>query len=248
MHRRFILFASLPSICAAMLGIAQSTALASGPTLSATEQSQLDAIAKDVFEGQAMPADMLAMCSQQLRRGGDNKLGRKNSLRYDAWQDMAAVCLTPATRHEPRDMSYLNETERKDPDIAANTQATLEVMRHITFVVKTDNSDFLGYWQWPAKGIANARIVRYDTEGQFTLEAGRTITEALLLEHISPDDGKRAEAKYKRAKASLDKLGAGTLPASFQALNQLTLPRASVHPNDMHEQLYKRYRAQAPSK
>ncbi|WP_028601575.1 hypothetical protein [Ottowia thiooxydans] len=224
-------------VCAVLLA---GAAQAETPALSATEQTQLSAIAKDVFKSQAMPPDLVAMCVQQLRRD----TGKKHP-GYDAWADMGAVCLTPRTAHEPRDTSYLNEKERQNPDIAANVKATHAVMSQITFAVKTDNGDFLGYWESPrGTPLALARIVRYDTEGQFSLEPGRTITEALLLEFVSLEE-KNAASKYQRARKSLEQLGAGTIPSTYSALNKQILSTVATSPDAMHDQLFKRYRAES---
>ena len=216
-----------------------ASAQAAPPALDAAQQTQLAAIAKEVFKGQPMPPDMLAMCSQQLRREAG-----KRRLRYDPWADIDAACLTPKNAHEPRDTSYLSEKERQDPEVAAIVKATHEVMSHISFVAKTGNSDFVGYWQWP-KGtpMARARIVIYDTEGQFSLSPGRTVTEALLLDGLSPDeDG--AQARYQRVRKGLEQLGAGTIPPSYQALADQAPPAPAVHPAALQDQLIKRYRSE----
>ena len=226
-------------VCACALGLVEG-ARAAPPTLSAAEQSEeLAAISQKVFQGQTMPPDMVAMCTQQLRRSNGKK---KPS--YNAWVDMDAICLTPQTVHEPRDTSYLKEKQRLDPDIAANVKATDVVMSHITFVAKTSNGDFLGYWQWPKRiPLGRARIVRYDTEGQFSLQSGRTITEALLLEYVDPDD-EHAAAEYRRLRDSLEHLGAGPIAHSYDALDKQALPIARTRPEVVHDQLYKQYRAQ----
>ncbi|MBF5004108.1 hypothetical protein [Diaphorobacter caeni] len=233
---------TLATTLATALALGGAAAAHAAEALNAAQQGQFDEMERIVFQGQAVPRDIRALCTHQIRRGKRPVLG------YDVYEDLSAYCLTPKMASEPRSTSYLSAAELKDPSIAATVKATHEVMSFITFAVKTDDGDFIGYWQWP-KGtpIEQARIVRYDTEGQFNLMEGRTITEALLHEMADPTTDEFSDTpsakRYARAKKALEKLGAGTLPASFEALDKQSLPTPQKRPDRLQDELYKRYLA-----
>lgn len=226
----------------ALLLLSQAAQAASD--LSAAAQAQLDSNAKAVFKGQVMPPDVRAMCTQELRRERERK-----TLKFDAYKEFGASCMYPGMEQLLLDEVVLNEKERKDPAIIANVKAVDEVLTYITFAVKTDNGDFIGYWQWPkGTSISEARIVSFDTEGQFKLLDGRTITEVLLLYWANPDNEGNTPKKYQRARKNLEELGSGPIPATYQLLYEQPLKRVQMTPEKLHEVLFERYLREALGK
>lgn len=72
---------------------------------------------------------------------------------------------------EPSDASYLNDTDRADPEIMDNVDAMAATNQLIAWFGK-DDEGYIGLWrssaQWP---IEQCPVVRLDTEGQYTLIA-----------------------------------------------------------------------------
>lgn len=91
---------------------------------------------------------------------------------------------------------YLNRQERADPDIQANITAVGQVARLITFAAKDADGNIYGYWHGKAnRPIREAPIVQYDTEGQFCIMPGASLTEAFCASYCFEDDDLFAEMK-----------------------------------------------------
>ncbi|HEY5950035.1 MAG TPA: hypothetical protein VIV40_31285 [Kofleriaceae bacterium] len=87
--------------------------------------------------------------------------------------------------HEPSDTSYLSETERENPDIAANVEAMTETNKLIAWFGK-DAEGYLGLWRGPNnRSLTEAPVVRLDTEGQYSIVAA-TVPEYLAI--AMPED------------------------------------------------------------
>jgi hypothetical protein len=90
---------------------------------------------------------------------------------------------------EPSDTSYLNEKDRANPDIMANVDAMAATNALISWFAR-DMEGYVGLWRGPKKtDLANAPIVRLDTEGQYDIVA-KTIGDylAISLDHDDFDD------------------------------------------------------------
>lgn len=99
--------------------------------------------------------------------------------------------------------SYLSETELADPDIQANISAIEQVGRMITFVAKDGDGNVYGYWHGQSnRPIEHAPIVQYDTEGQFYIMPGASLTEAFCASYCFEDDDLFDD--FKQAFAELD--------------------------------------------
>lgn len=91
---------------------------------------------------------------------------------------------------------YLSEKELADPDIQANIAAIAEVGRMITFVAKDDQSNIYGYWRGQAnRPLHEAPIVQYDSEAQFYIMPGASLTEAFTASYCFENDDLFAEIK-----------------------------------------------------
>lgn len=95
---------------------------------------------------------------------------------------------------------YLSADELADPDIQANIVAIEQVARMITFVAKDDDGNIYGYWRGKSgRAIEDAPIVQYDTEGQFYIMSGASLTEAFTASYCFEDDELFEEMKEQFA-------------------------------------------------
>ncbi|ULJ61080.1 hypothetical protein [Wielerella bovis] len=95
---------------------------------------------------------------------------------------------------------YLSEDELANPDIQANIVAIEQVARMITFVAKDDDSNIYGYWRGKSgRAIEDSPIVQYDTEGQFNIMPGASLTEAFCASYCFEDDELFEEMKEQFA-------------------------------------------------
>lgn len=91
---------------------------------------------------------------------------------------------------------YLSEKERADPEIQATIAATEQVAQMITFVAKDADGNLYGYWHGKKnRPIHEAPIVQYDTEGQFYIMPGASLTEAFCASYCFEEDDLFAEMK-----------------------------------------------------
>ena len=73
---------------------------------------------------------------------------------------------------EPSDASYLNETDRADPDTMANVAAMDETNKLIAWFGRDQEGGFVGLWRGPENtSLERAPVVRLDNEGQYNLVA-----------------------------------------------------------------------------
>lgn len=134
------------------------------------------------------------------------------------------------------DTSYLSAADRANPDIAANVRAIAEVCGHVAFVAAHEDGEYLGYWRGPeGRAVAGSPLVKLDNEGQFELCRGTTLAEALLGQVYGEDefadlrDWLRSVGVAVRAEAEAD----------------LADPEDEPTPDELHADLYRRYRREA---
>jgi hypothetical protein len=89
------------------------------------------------------------------------------------------------TWNEPSDTSYLSDSDRQNPDIAANVEAMAETNKLIAWFGR-DAEGYLGLWRGPQnRSLTEAPVVRLDTEGQYSIVAA-TVPEYLAI--AMPED------------------------------------------------------------
>jgi hypothetical protein len=143
---------------------------------------------RDILKGQAAPQDLQALLDVALEAGE----GEADPLR----EALNHALLRPGRDYPLLSGSYLNDADRKNPDIMANVAAIDDVLAMITFVAESEDGDMVGYWHGPERTpIAAAPIVQYDTEGQFSLMQGRTLSEAMLGRYTYGDDERFADGR-----------------------------------------------------
>ncbi|KAB1654821.1 hypothetical protein F8O01_13070 [Pseudoclavibacter chungangensis] len=94
------------------------------------------------------------------------------------FDDLGVVAVLPG--EDVNDTSYLSESELADPDIAENIAAIGHVLERAVMVAKSEDGVHFGYWVDGRDGdLEGAPIVSFDSEGQFALEPGASLAEAI---------------------------------------------------------------------
>jgi len=126
---------------------------------------------------------------------------------------------------EPLDSdSFADETR-------ANGRAIARVLAHVAVVVDGFNGDLWGYWLHPDEPAGvGPLIVKLDTEGQFSIEHGASLVEAMIFDWAGEDDVSEI-VEY------CDRHG---IPLAAHSSNELLRVQAVVDPGVLHEKLYKR--------
>jgi len=92
----------------------------------------------------------------------------------------------------------------------ANIAAIDTVNSYIVYVAQDDEHNIYGYWISPeGYTLAEAPIVRFDTEGQYSLLSGRNLTEA-LLGAVKEDD----DELFTEMRSALEAYGISTAATS----------------------------------
>ncbi len=130
------------------------------------------------------------------------------------------------------DTSYLSETERADPNIAANIRAIEEVCGLIAFIAAEEDGQYFGYWRGPSKRkVADSPPVFLDNEGQFSLCVGETFAEA-VLESVYGEERLAELRDWFRA------IGVTIAP---DVADEPSRPDEEVSPDQLHSELYRRF-------
>jgi hypothetical protein len=184
---------------------------------------------RDVLKGQAAPQDLQALLGVVALAGDDD-----DPLR----EALGFSLLSPGRDYPLLSGSYLNEKDRQNADIMANVAAINEVLAMITFVAESEDGDMIGYWHGPERTtIAAAPIVKYDTEGQFDLMQGRTLSEAMLGNYTFDDDERFADGRAWLADCGIE--------MDAESWHGLSTPAAATMPNKLHRTLYNERRIEA---
>ena len=174
--------------------------------------------------GRELPDDLRKLLVLQWQRGAAPSGA-------DPLDAMGVTLLEAGESHDLLDHSYLNEKDRANPDIMANVAAMKSTCEHAAFVAQDDDRNIVGYWFGPENvDIGSAPIIKLDTEGQFSLLEGRTLSEALLGSHVFDDDAKFAELKGVFVDAGIA-IGA-------DSWDELAYPSPPTDPGEFHEQRY----------
>jgi hypothetical protein len=185
--------------------------------------------ATDILKGQPAPDDLQKLFLMQAARvANDDDYS-------DPLESIHAYLIMPGEELGLLTHSYLNDDDKANHDIMANVRAIDIVFTYITFVVKTDDSDLIGYWHGPENTpIESAPIVKYDTEGQFSLLLGTHLTEALLGEHVFDDD-----EEFARLREWFLQNGIIIAASNW---DDLDFPEAKTKPDELHRSLYNQNR------
>jgi hypothetical protein len=174
--------------------------------------------------GRAIPADLRILLLLQWQRGAANAGA-------DPLAEMSVKLLEAGETHDMLDLSYLNDDDRANPDIMANVAAMQSTCEHAAFVASDQDGSLVGYWFGPENvAIGDAAIFKLDSEGQFLLLEGRTLSEALLGNHVFEDTEKFAQLKAKFADVGVEIRG--------DSWDELPYPNPPSDPGTFHEERY----------
>ncbi len=158
--------------------------------------------------------------------------GERDAGRPNPWSEGLRL-LADDEQPQALDTSYLSAEDLANPDIAANTRAIEETAALITWVAEDrDEGTAIGYWRGPDDvPVAAAAIVSLDSEGQFQLLRGTTLSEALSDEY-----GQWADEDYAQMIAHCRSLG---VAISVDDPDDLPEPTVSPTPDEHHTARYR---------
>jgi hypothetical protein len=134
------------------------------------------------------------------------------------------------------DTSYLTKADRANPDIMANVRSIAEVCEFIAFVAADEDDEYLGYWRGPdRRQVAESPCVILDNEGQFSFCGGSTFAEAVLGRTYGDE-------QFAALRDWLRSLG---IPVRAETPDDLAYPECQPSPDELHKELYYRYRREA---
>ncbi len=186
---------------------------------------------KDILRGQEVPPDLRALLAVAGSAADSDPLR----------EALGFALLVPGRNYPLLTASYLNDSDRQNPDIMANVAAINDVLARITMVAESEDGDMIGYWHGPERTpIDKAPIVKLDTEGIFDLMQGRTLSEA-MLGNATFDDAER----FADIRAWLANCG---IAIGANNWRELSTPEASTRPDKLHDVLYAQKRMAAGNK
>lgn len=130
--------------------------------------------------------------------------------------------------------SYLNNEDKLNKETMAAVSAAKELSNFISFVVEAIDGNLVGYWHGPEDiELKKASIVKYDTEGQFSILSGSNLVEALVGDYLSDDDDEEFLDFQRQFKECRIKI--------VSKWDDLIEPELNTDPNELFDNLYEKY-------
>jgi len=190
---------------------------------------KLEKFSKQVLRGEPIPHDLEKMLLMQWTRV------EQEGLYVDPLQALQTRLIEPGGTYPLLDHSYLNDKDRANPATMANVKAMSAVIAMCSFVGEDDESRLYGYWHGPKKTPASeAPILLLNSEGQFDLCSGRNLAEALLAAWAFDEE------TFVQRKDWFAKYGVNIVATS---LNDLPTPHSDTLPQELHQKLYREFKA-----
>lgn len=102
------------------------------------------------------------------------------------------------------DHDYINDADRADPSIMANVKAMQDTDKKLKFVIECEDTSLIGYWQPdPETPLEQCALFWLDTEGQYYLAEGKTLSESLAYRAFVDGD----EDTYWSLQNAFERLG-----------------------------------------
>jgi hypothetical protein len=185
-----------------------------------------------ILKNQLMPDDLQKLWNMQISRAPDADFS------VDPLAALGVKIIEPESIPCLLDHSYLNDTDRANPDMMMNIEAINEVFNLSTFVVELEDDHILGYWHGSENTpIDQAPIIKFDNEGQFSVCQGNSLTEAIIAETMSYQEDKFPEFKAWFAKYQID--------IAANSIADLPEQKVTTHPALIYENFYKAERVAA---
>ena len=186
---------------------------------------------QEILKNQTVPPDLRALLNAAGSAGDIDPLR----------EALGFALLVPGRDYPLLTGSYLNDSDRQNPDIMANVAVINDVLALITIVAESEDGDMIGYWHGPGHTpIGDAPIIKLDTEGTFGLMQGRTLSEAMLGNSTFGDAERFADMRIWLASCGIG--------IDAKDWRELSTPEASTRPDKLHDLFYKQKRSAAGSK
>ncbi len=102
------------------------------------------------------------------------------------------------------DHNYINDADRANPSTMANVKAMQDTDKKLKFVIECEDTSLIGYWQPdPETPLEQCALFWLDTEGQYYLAEGKTLSESLAYRAFV--DGN--EDTYRSLQKAFERLG-----------------------------------------
>ncbi len=185
---------------------------------------------RDRLKSRPMPADLAVLLQLQLSRTSSE------AEPVSLLDEIQCRILLPDDEAVLLSHDYLNAQDRANPDIMSNVAAIDQVFAYISFVAVNDHDEGIGYWHGPEQiDINSASIIKYDTEGQFSLLCGSHLTEAMVSDVVFDDEDAFSSLSARFADAGI--------VFSASTTQQLVMPTPATDPGALHHQYYNAERA-----
>ncbi len=202
-------------------------------------QSTVEDVSTRLLGGQDVPPDLKRLIEIGARRSTDGNAFPGGALAATGFNLIDPDHLPALLSH-----SYLNERDRADPNIMANIRAFDEVFALSAFVAVGDEDEIVGYWQGPDQvPLDQAPFVILDSEGQFSLLPGATITEAMVIYSLQ---ARFNEAEVQpRFEEMCESFRAFDINLANRDLAMVKVNPTRVDPAEIHSSAYTKFRTEA---
>ncbi|MGN9907432.1 hypothetical protein ACTMTJ_07720 [Phytohabitans sp. LJ34] len=177
------------------------------------------------LRGRPVPDDLRRLVAIQAARPAGEQRAR------DPLLHTRTVIFEPGESDALLDHSYLNENDRADPDIMANIAAIDTVLPHAAWIGTLVDGDVVGYWLHPDEPVGEPPlVVTFSTEGEFDIQPGESLVEAVIYHYAGYQDDRFA--------AAAELYEAHGLPIAARRADDLPHRRAVVDPAALHSKRY----------
>lgn len=196
-------------------------------------------ISNRLLGGQNVPPDLQRLIQIRALRDTDGFALPSDALAATGFDLIVPDHLPALLSH-----SYINERDRADPDIMANIRAFDEVFTLSAFVAVGDNDEVVGYWQGPDNVPLNqAPFVILNTEGQFSLLSGATITEAMVIYSLQTRfDEAESQCRFKEMCENFRVVG---IDMAIRDISSVKEHSTRVGPAEIHSVAFTKFWAEA---
>jgi hypothetical protein len=186
---------------------------------------QILAALAERLRGRPVPEDLRRLVVIQAERPADVERSADPLLHTET------VIFEPGESHALLDHSYLNDNDRADPEIMANIAAIDAVLPHAAWIGTLLDDDVVGYWLHPDEPVGEPPlVVTFSTEGEFDLQPGVSLVEAVIYHYAGYKDDRFA--------AVAELYEAHGLPIAARRADDLPHRRAVVDPGVLHSKQF----------
>lgn len=199
----------------------------------------VDDMSTRLLGGQDVPPDLICFIQMHARWVTDGDAFASDALAATGFNLIDPDHLPALLSH-----SYLNEQDRADPDTMANIRAFDEVFALSAFVAVGDEDEIVGYWQGPDQvPLHEAPFVMLDSEGQFSLLPGETITEAMVIYAVQARfDEAEVQLQFEEMCGIFRAFG---INLAIRDLAMVKVHPTRVDPAELHLSAYTKFRTEA---